>query len=186
MTPRPTLETDRLILRAFNMLDADDVQRLAGDPAVADTTLNIPHPYADGMAEDWIATHQRRFESHQQLTLAITRKPDGVLIGAIGLEISQRFSRGELGYWIGREFWGHGYCTEASRAMLAFAFGRLGLNRVHACHITRNPASGRVLQKLGMSHEGRFRQHVLKNGLFEDTHEYGIVKSEWQEHEPPR
>ncbi len=179
MTPRPTLETDRLTLRAFDMLDADDVQRLAGDPAIADTTLNVPHPYEDGLAEDWIATHQRKFKSLQQLTLAITLKPGGQLIGAIGLEISKRFNRGELGYWMGRDFWGQGYCTEAARAVLEYAFETLRLNRIHACHITRNPASGRVMQKLGMTNEGVFREHVRKNGKFEDTQEYGMIRSEW-------
>ena len=62
----PTLHTQRLILRPFEMADARDVQRLAGDHAIADTTLNIPHPYEDGMAEQWIATHQPQFEAGEQ------------------------------------------------------------------------------------------------------------------------
>jgi ribosomal-protein-alanine N-acetyltransferase len=63
--------------------------------------------------------------------------------------------------------------------MLDYAFRDLGLNRVHASHLSRNPASGRVMQKLGMSHEGRLRQHVKKWGIFEDIEKYGILRSEY-------
>ena len=61
----PTLETERLVLRPFGLHDAADVQRLAGDRAIADTTLNIPHPYEDGMAEEWIFKHQDAFDKDQ-------------------------------------------------------------------------------------------------------------------------
>jgi [ribosomal protein S5]-alanine N-acetyltransferase len=84
-----------------------------------------------------------------------------------------------MGYWIGVPYWGRGYCTEAAGALLAHAFGPLGLHRVHATHLTRNPASGRVMQKLGMRHEGRMREHFLKWGVFEDVERYGILDREW-------
>ena len=76
MKQRPTLHTQRLILRPFEIADARDVQRLAGDRAIADTTLNIPHPYEDGMAEQWIATHQPQFEAGEgRILLLCFRQP---------------------------------------------------------------------------------------------------------------
>ena len=87
--------------------------------------------------------------------------------------------RAELGYWIGKPYWGQGYCTEAARATLDFGFEQLGLNRIFAHHFARNPASGRVMQKIGMTREGRLRQHVKKWDAFEDLELYGILKDHW-------
>ena len=178
---RPTLETERLLLRPFVPTDADEVQRLAGDRAIADTTLDIPHPYTDGLAADWIATHAADFAAGTGVTFAVTRKPDGALVGAIALKDIQAGFKAELGYWTGRPYWGCGYCTEAARAVLRFAFTELSLQRVFAHHFCRNPASGKVMQKLGMKPEGVLRRHVLKWGQAEDIAFYGILRSEWQD-----
>jgi RimJ/RimL family protein N-acetyltransferase len=176
----PTLETERLILRPFSPHDAADVQRLAGDRAIADTTLNIPHPYEDGMAEGWISTHHDTFVSEKGVTFAITLRSDGSLAGAISLMSMVRNHQAELGYWIGKAYWTRGFCTEAGQAVLLYGFEELGLQRVHATHFARNPASGRVMQKLGMQHEGTRRQHVRKWDKGEDLEMYGILKDEWQ------
>ena len=181
MKQRPTLHTQRLILRPFEMADARDVQRLAGDHAIADTTLNIPHPYEDGMAEQWIATHQPQFEAGEQATFAIVLQATSELVGAIGLVINRRFDRAELGYWIGRPYWNQDYCTEAGRAVLSYGFTELNLNRIHAYHLSRNPASGRVMEKLGMTREGLLRQHAKKWGKYEDLVEYGLLREDWLE-----
>ena len=98
------------------------------------------------------------------------------MIGAVGLRIEREDQRAELGYWIGRPYWNQGYCTEAARAVLDFGFEQLGLNRIYASHFTRNPASGRVMQKLGMTHEGRLRQHVRKWDAFEDVEVYAVLR----------
>ncbi len=176
----PTLETERLILRPFDPRDATEVQRLAGDRRIADTTLNIPHPYEDGMAEKWISTHEGAFEKGERLTLAITRKANGHLIGAISLMRIFKDHQAELGYWIGKPYWKQGFCTEAAKAVLRHAFTQLDLIRIHASYITRNPASGRVMQKLNMKHEGTLRQHAAKWGKCEDLAVYGILKEEWE------
>jgi RimJ/RimL family protein N-acetyltransferase len=176
---QPLLETQRLTLRAFTMADAPQVQRLAGDRDIASTTLVIPHPYEDGMAEAWIGTLEAKFAAGRSVILAITLRDCGELIGGTGLAIEPEHNRAELGYWIGKPFWNHGYATEAGKAMLHYAFATLQLNRVYAYHYCRNPASGRVLQKMGMTHEGRLRRHTLKWGVFEDDDFYGILRSEY-------
>lgn len=181
MKQRPTLHTARLLLRPFALADAQDVQRLAGDKAIADTTANIPHPYLDGMAEQWIATHQERFETAELVNFAIVQRDIGILIGAISLmNLSAHHKRGELGYWIGQPYWNKGYCTEAAQAILAYGFSGLELNRIHGRFLKRNPASGRVMEKIGMIQEGCLRAHDKKWEQFEDVVLYGMLKSEWQ------
>ena len=177
MTAQPTLETPRLLLRPFRLSDATDVQRLAGEAAIADTTLTIPHPYEDGMAEAWIVTHGPAYASRESVVFAILDRADA-LVGAIGLRLEPAHRRAELGYWIGVPHWGRGYATEAVGAAIEFGFWSLGLNRIHARHFTRNPASGHVMQKAGMTLEGHERQHVFKNGQFEDLACYGILRSD--------
>ena len=178
-TERPLLHTERLILRPFDEADAPAVQALAGAREIADTTLHIPHPYPPGAAAAWIATHAGTWESATGETCAIVSRDEGSLVGAIGLAINGPHASGELGYWIGVPHWNRGYATEAARAMLALAFGSLRLNRVHAHHLTRNPSSGRVMQKIGMQLEGVHRQAVRKWDRFEDIAVYAILASDW-------
>lgn len=179
MKEYPQLETERLVLRGFSLADAPAVKRLAGAREVAAGTLLIPHPYPAGAAEQWISGHPASWQAGDSATLAIERREDGALVGAISLGLEPDHDRGEIGYWVGTPYWGQGYCTEAARALLQFAFETLGLNRIHAYHFSNNSASGRVLQKVGMKHEGRRRQHTLKWGEYLDNEAYGILRGEW-------
>jgi ribosomal-protein-alanine N-acetyltransferase len=183
---QPALETLRLVLRPFDLVDAKDVQRLAGDWAIADTTLAIPHPYEDGMAEQWISTHRPKFEAGELANFAIVLRDARELVGAVGLTIRPGFDRAELGYWVGKPYWGRGYCTEAGHAVLEFGFTALNLNRIHAGHFARNPASGRVMQKLGMTLEGTLREHDKVRDRYEDLVVYGLLRSEWRQRHQAR
>lgn len=177
--PQPVLKSARLWLRPFDLSDAPAVRALAGDERVAATTLNIPHPYEDGVAEAWILTHRQLYAAGIVVSFAMVVKETRELVGAIGLRLEARHQRAELGYWVGVPFWNRGFCTEAARVILEYAFGVLEIHRVHATHFTRNPASGAVMRKLGMSHEGHMRQHILKQGVFEDLETYAILRSEY-------
>lgn len=179
MSEQPTIQTERLTLRPFAMGDAPDCRRLAGDREIAATTLLIPHPYPEGAAEEWIGTHSGTFEKGEGAVFATALRDSGDFIGAVGLIIAKQHNHAELGYWVGRPYWGSGYCTEAAAAMLEYAFGTLGLNRVHAHHFANNPASGRVMEKTGMRFEGTCRQHVLKWDEYLDIHLYGILRSDY-------
>jgi RimJ/RimL family protein N-acetyltransferase len=175
----PTLGAGRLLLRAFTPADAPRVRELAGAREVASTTLNVPHPYEDGMAEAWIRGHAAAWEERKRMSLAVTTEPDGV-VGAVGLSVVPEHGHGEIGYWIGVPYWGRGYATGAAGAVLGYAFGELGLHRVVARHFARNPASGRVLRKLGMTHEGTLREHFRKWGRFENLECYAVLEDEWR------
>jgi RimJ/RimL family protein N-acetyltransferase len=179
MQEQPTLETERLFLRPFVESDGPQVQQLAGDRDIASTTLNLPHPYEDGVAEKWISGHQRKFENGEEATFAIVTQNENQLVGAVSLRIIPEHEKAELGYWIGKAYWNNGYCTEAARAILRYGFGTLKLNKIYANHYTRNPASGRVMQKIGMSQEGTLRQDIKKWDKFEDLEVYGILRNQF-------
>lgn len=172
----PTLETERLRLRAFELADAREVERLAGDRAVAATTLRIPHPYPPGAAVEWIGRHARAFAEDEAVSFAVVRRADDALLGAIGLVLDLPHEHAEIGYWIGRPYWGHGYCTEAAGAVVRYAFETRGLHRVYAHIMKGNPASGRVLEKIGMTREGEFPEHIRKDGRFVDLVHYGMLR----------
>lgn len=175
----PRIKTPRLRLRPYGPADAGALQRLAGDPAVAGTTLRIPHPYPDGAAESWIGTHAALWAAQAELVLAITAASSGELLGSIGLVFEAAQEKAELGYWIGVPYWNQGYATEAVRAVLDHGFRSLGLNRIEAHHLAHNPASGRVLTKAGMRREGLAPQAVMKDGVPRDVVFYGILRQDW-------
>ena len=85
-----------------------------------------------------------------------------------------------MGYWIGTAYWGNGYCSEAAKSVLTYGFEVLGLHKIHARHMDPNPASGRVLAKIGMRHEGFLKEHYKKWNTFTDYHEYGILATEYR------
>lgn len=174
------LRTDRLLLRPFHHGDADAVQALAGERAIAENTLSIPYPYPPGAAAEWITSHVEQRAAGRSAPFAVERLADGALLGAAGLDLEPEHAAAELGYWIGTPYWGSGYATEAARAVIAYAFDSLGLHRVHARHFARNPASGRVLEKLGLRHEGRQRGAVRKWGEHLDVELYAVIRDEWR------
>src|SRR5690606_34305364 len=135
--------------------------------------------YRDGMAEQWIATHMPLFERGDAVILAITNRTSRDVVGATGLTLDAEHDRAELGYWIGVQHWGRGYATEAAAALVAYGFEHLGLNRIYATHLLRNPMSGRVMEKIGMREEGVLRQYVKKWGEYEDIVVRSILRSEF-------
>jgi RimJ/RimL family protein N-acetyltransferase len=175
----PTLKTSRLLLRQFLPGDAPDVQRIAGRIEIARSTF-VPHPYEDGVAEEWIESQERDFQKGAVFNFAVVLSSEDRLIGSIGLVVNPPNRRAQLGYWIDSGFWNRGYCTEAARAVLQYGFDDLDLHRIWAPHFRSNPASGRVLQKLGFTHEGRQRDHYLRFDRYEDAELYGLLKSDYE------
>ena len=180
----PVLESDRLFLRGFLPSDAAAVQQLAGAFEIADTTTNIPHPYEDGMAESWIGHPPTAYQQGLLVPFAIIRRHDSALMGAISLMSIEQGHQAEIGYWIGKPFWGQGVCSEATQLIVRFAFSSLNLARLYARHFSRNPASGRVLANAGFLHEGTSRDHVEKWGILEDSENYGLLRGQWEAHNP--
>ena len=138
----------------------------------------IPHPYLPEMAESFISGCHRADATDGPRTFAITRAGDGLLVGAIGHATSVD-AIDSLGYWVGRPYWGNGYATAATRAVIALAFSRLDIDTLHAIHLTRNPASGRVMAKCGMSELRReIRPH--RGRPAEDFLVWSIGRDAWE------
>lgn len=176
------LHTERLTLRPYAQSDIPALMPLIGAREVAATTLRIPHPYTESYAREFIATAEQGLANGTELRAAIILRgssaESGALCGGIGLRIEADHRRAELGYWIGVPYWGNGYATEASRALVKYGFQTLGLHRIYASYLTHNTASAGVLKKIGMKHEGRQRAHILKWGEFHDIEMYGILASD--------
>lgn len=146
------VETDRLILRGLREDDWADLARIGGEAQVARMMFNLRSPWPEAEVRAWI--DHARFRGRPGFRPAVTLK-DGTLIGALGLGGSPGARDQSCAYFIGRDYWGQGYATEAMRAFLRDCFARFeGLGIVEADHFTDNPASGRVLQKLGFSRSG--------------------------------
>jgi [ribosomal protein S5]-alanine N-acetyltransferase len=146
------IDGGRVQLRPLTLRDAPAVQRLAGDVAVASMTATIPHPYPPGAARAWITTHTRARKAGD-FVYAVTRA-DGALVGTLGLRIAPN-PHGNVGYWIGRPYWGQGYATAAARAGIDTLFRCTALAWLMAAHLASNQASARVLAKCGMREVAR-------------------------------
>lgn len=172
---QPVLNTARLTLRPLAVTDSARIQLLAGEAHFANVTENIPHPYEDGMALQFIKLSKSHWEENRAATFGICLHDSDKLIGCCGLTIVGKHCRATLGYWIGRKYWGNGYCTEAAERVVDFGFKELNLHRIAAMHLTINPASGAVMRKIGMQHEATLKGYVLKNNQFEDMELYAIL-----------
>ncbi len=147
----PRLQTSRLVLRPLAPADAAPMAPLAADAGVARMTTSIPHPFSRDMAEGFIA---RMLAADHAREMALTvERADGVFMGVLGIHPKDGLAP-ELGYWIGRPFWGAGYMTEAVTAALDWARDSWGRRVLTSGHFADNDASGRVLAKAGFLYTG--------------------------------
>ena len=143
------IRTPRLILRALGEHDLADVAELAGDWDVASMTARIPYPYTLQDARQWLHGLE-----DGEFVRAITAASDGRLLGITGYLPSHDGTAAEIGYWIGKPYWGNGYATEAARSLVNYCFDRADFTTLTCCHFTDNPASARVIEKLGFTDDG--------------------------------
>jgi [ribosomal protein S5]-alanine N-acetyltransferase len=172
------LHSERLVLRAFSKADAAEIQNLANNKEVADI-IGLPQPYMLKHALEWIEIQPELIQLGTEYPLAIIEKMSNELVGTITLRVNKEHSKGELGYWIGRLYWGKGFATEAVKRMIAFGFQDLELNKVWASVLSRNKGSIAVLQKAGLLKEGTLKPDRLISGKFEDINTFGIVREEY-------
>ena len=178
-TDAVVLKTNRLILRPLCRDDIPQFLPLIGAREIAATTLRIPHPYTLEDAVKFLEYSDSVWQKQEGARFGIFLREGERLCGGIGLAAHLEHNRAELGYWIGLPFWGKGYCTEAAREVLRFGFENLRLHRIDSGHFANNPASGRILQKLGMKHEGTTREHIRKWGQYLDVEIYGLLAREY-------
>lgn len=164
---QPVLATERLRLRPYKAEDAARVQLLAGDANIAEMTRTIPHPYPDGVAEEWIAFEANNWNQGLGATFAVTLRNKDETIGTVGI-FNRTENEAEIGYWIGVPYQGEGYCTEAVEALVGFGIYELGITRFYAKHLKSNPASGKVLRNAGFRKCGKDTM-VWRDGQTEEA-----------------
>jgi RimJ/RimL family protein N-acetyltransferase len=172
--------TPRLRLREFRATDESDIHAYASDPEVVRYASWGPNTPAltRAVLESWLG--EQRHWPRSSVTLAIELSAEERLIGAIRIEERDALHRAaDFGYSVSRAYWNRGIATEASRALLDTAFGTLGLHRAWATCDTRNHASRRVLEKLGLRREAEFHHDTIRSGAWADSYLYAILADEW-------
>ena len=178
-----TIQENRVLLRPFQQGDAEESARV--------WTPESTHMYGGSRRDARRPSVAGRQRDHERIAASgehhFAIEADGRYIGWLGLRVND--AEQGASYRIGienPEYWGRGYGTEAAKAVLAHGFSVLGLNRIYGHYLRRNPASGRVLEKIGMTQEGCLRQHDKKWGQFEDLVVCGMLRSEWDRRAGPR
>ncbi|PIF43569.1 RimJ/RimL family protein N-acetyltransferase [Chryseobacterium sp. 52] len=171
----PGIETERLILSQLKEEDIPFVTEYLQNKIFSDLTSNIPYPYTRQHAEFWLKISKEAFENNTGYTFAL-RDKEGKIMGAIGLH-DREDDKAELGYWMGRPFWNKGYVTEAAIALIDFGFQELECNKIYATFFLHNPASGRIMEKIGMEQEALLKQHLKKDDEYFDIMMYSILRN---------
>ena len=175
---KAVLETERLLLRPPEEGDKPAMIRLIGDERVSRWLSRVPHPYTQEHADEWIERNEN--PDNPTTAFAITLKATGEFMGTVGIHPEEDGLRAEMGFWIGVPYWGHGYCTEAARAALGFAFESLGFERIEAGHLPGNTASANVQEKIGIRYEGTLRWGISRFGVMHDKVLRAIIRPDWE------
>jgi len=174
----PELETPRLLLRKIRPRDAEDLFEWSSDEQVARYVLWDAHQRISE-TRAYIRAIRSAYRHGLPSSWAIVLKSRRKVIGTIGFMWFSRENRSaEVGYSLSREYWNQGLMTEALTRVLQAAFEDLRLNRVEAQYDVRNPASGRVMEKCGMRHEGIFRNRILNKGEYVDVAVCSMIASD--------
>lgn len=180
--PSERLETKRLILRPPVAADVPRFIPLIADYDVAKNLSSVPHPYGEDAAYAFITRAAEKRARGEDFAFAIVRKADDAYVGACGVHPQRNW---EFGYWIGKPYWGHGYATEAARRLLAYAFEELRTDYISAGWFVDNPASGRVLDKLGCVPSGSEERECLARGGMVLCNRVVLTLAKWRNEEPP-
>ena len=174
------LKTERLVLRPFVEADADQLVRLLSDWDVVRTLSEVPFPYRDKDAADWIASARATLVANLACHLAITGQEGDreTLVGAVGLRLDRQARVGTLGYWVGRRYWGHGVASEAAGRLVRWGIANLDIDRVEASVSTDNPASAEVLRRIGFRQVGEGIEPFLARGTDHPTWRFEATRED--------
>ena len=175
-----TIETQRLLLRRFAQSDAQDMfKNWAGDDEVTKYLTWPTHPSVE-VSTCVIMIWEKEYELLRSYQWCIELKEIGEAIGGISVaNLKEDIDAVEIGYCIGRKFWGRGIAAEALGALIPFFFNEMQVNRVEARHDRNNAASGRVMEKCGLMREGMKRQGDRNNTGICDVVFYGLLREDW-------
>ena len=181
--PLRSIRTDRLFLRPTCGSDVDRVFEIQADWDVTRMLSMTPFPPDRQEINAWFADHERQWLAGEAYRFAVTL--ESRMIGLVDIDaIAER--EGSLGYWLDRTAWGNGYAFEAAQAVTRFAFGDLGLDGLRARHAHDNPASGRVLAKLGFTRLDTVRLFSRARGESIEQYRYKLTSSSVNDKSTPK
>jgi RimJ/RimL family protein N-acetyltransferase len=170
-----------IILRKLKATDADSITLYINDKSIVKWLISVPYPYKKNFAEQFIRSRFNERRTKKSFTFGVTLKSVDEVIGIIDLsDIDWEDKKAEIGYWIGKKFWGQGYMTEAINLTSEFGFRELKLNKIYARVFEGNQASMKILEKNNFRREGILRDEVSKFSRWIDEHYYGLLKSEYK------
>ncbi len=172
--------TDRLKIRQLTDADAPALYAIFSHPEVM-RYWGSPAWTAISQAEERLASVQEGYRSGERFQWGIERKEDSALLGACSIfSLNRPSRRAEIGYALGRPYWGQGYMGEALQALVAYAFETLDLNRLEADIDPRNHASAKTLERLGFQKEGFMPERWIVGDEVSDTWFYGLLRRNWE------
>lgn len=175
------LKGKRILLRPPRMSDAEDIYRNLRVRIIGKWLPNLPKPYKKKNASEYVRKCKRDLEKMEQYNFLITEQKTGIVAGAIGfVKLDKKDKNGELGYWLGKRYWGKGFMSEAVGLILNFGFNKLKLHRIYARVFEENIASSVVLKKAGFKLEGRMREKWHRFGRWHDVLSYSILDREFK------
>ncbi len=178
------IETDRLLLRPFRDADTLRLAKLANQAEIAHMLASMPHPYSLSDAEDFLERLRNLPANAAQFAVTVKDAGDE-LIGGIGYGLTTRQDKPceeiDFGYWLGLAYWGKGYASEAAHAVIAHAFEVNSIDRIDADYLTTNPASGRILERVGFLDQGESTCHSSGSGLTKPSRKMVLTKSRYLE-----
>ncbi len=176
----PTIEGNLVNIRRLRRSDVNSIQRNINNRQVSRYLEGVPYPYTNKHAHRWVNSSHRLAKTGTCYFFGIEDRGSGSIVGGVGLNtVNLSDCNAEIGYWLGKRFWGRGFTTEAVRHIVVFSFDTLRLFRVYAFVNEPNRASIRVLEKLGFTHEVTWRQAELIGGRWLDLLCFGLLRDEF-------
>ncbi|MGZ7209868.1 MAG: GNAT family N-acetyltransferase [Methanobacterium sp.] len=175
----PEIHTERLFLRKISLNDAETLFQYWSDPEVT-KYLNVNTFSKIEQAYSMIRLLNSLHTKREGIRWAITVKKDKSIIGTCGYNNwIKRSSRGEIGYELGRKYWGKGYAREAVKEILKYGFKKMNFNRIEAFTVPEAISSIKLLEELGFKKEGLLKEYGYWNGKYWDENIYSLLKKDW-------
>ena len=173
-------ETQRLIIREYCKKDIDDFIRVTSQESVKATTYGIPENYTKYYAKKWFKYLKQSIKTMEGYEFGMFLKEGNIYIGNVGLiNVSMLHNHADITYYVDENYRNRGYSAEAAEVMLKLGFEHFGFEKISGLCMSINPASRRVMGKLGMKYEGTMRNELLKGGIYYDIERYSLLKNEY-------
>lgn len=170
MKSMPAIKLKKFILRPYKKGDEASIVKHANNRTIARNTLLMPYPYTSKDAKDWIRKNLTKYNKKNSENFVFAIEINGEVCGAVGLSHIKKEHKAEIGFWLGKKYWGQGIMTKAVRSMTQYAFRQLKLRRIYAHVFLFNNPSKRVLEKAGYKLEGILEKEAKKKNKYIDCY----------------